>query len=226
MPVYDFDENAYSTIIVPTRNRPTSLRCLLAYLGKFYPGAKLVIADGSMPESQFENEAICREASGRLQLDYRAFDADIAFTERVRTVLESLPEDQYVFGADDDFPVLEVLGAARRFLEQNSDYSVCGGYNYRLNIGDDGKMRRLMFNARSIEDNRASERYRRYADLDFHTYYCVASRSHFLSRYDRIEETFIVGFGDYMLGFHDLMHGKLKVKWSGKFGQRAKVYPT
>ena len=68
-----------------------------------------------------------------------------------------------------------------------------------------------MLDAYSIEHEAASERCRTYSAHDFATFYGVISRSNILSRIERVRESFLPGFGDYMIGMHDLCKGKLKI---------------
>ncbi|CTQ54747.1 hypothetical protein LP7551_03282 [Roseibium album] len=206
-----FDPSTVPVLIVPTRNRPTSLDSLLHYLARFYPGARLIVADGSEEPFQSENGSNAAAISGELDLRYLAFPPEMPLLDRLETVLSGEPEGYYVLGADDDFPILETLGAAKAFLEADKDYALCGGYNMLVRMNKSHRLTTMMFDARSIEHEKASERCRTYADHDFPTYYSVASRSHILSRYDRCRDFFVPGFVDYMLGFHDLCRGKLKI---------------
>lgn len=206
-----FDPSKVPTLMIPTRNRPESLNGVLEYLVKFYPGTRVVIADGSEQYFQPANEENCARAARSLDMTYTAYPDEMPLIDRLDAAVSAQPEGFYVFGADDDYPILETLAKAKNFIEENPDYCVCGGYSIEIRMDRSLKTKTRMLGACSIEQDNVSERCRIYADHDFATYYGVISRSNILSRYERVRESFLPGFGDYMIGFHDLCKGKVKV---------------
>ena len=94
----EFDPSKAPTLIIPTRNRPESLNSVLEYLVKFYPGTRIVIADGSDPYFQPENEKNCSRTSRFLDILYTAYSPEILYIDRLETVVSRLNEGFYVFG--------------------------------------------------------------------------------------------------------------------------------
>jgi len=65
-------------LIIPTRNRSTSLLNVLNYLERFYPNTSLIIADGSYDFHKSQNAANVKTLK-RIEIDYRPYSEDLAF---------------------------------------------------------------------------------------------------------------------------------------------------
>lgn len=193
-------------IIIPTRNRPTSLRGVLDYYERFYPHVDLLIADGSAPEFQARNQKVVDETS--VSVDYRAFDASVSLFDRLLKVLDAVDTEYIVMAADDDYPILETMQRAQRRLEEKPDAVCAGGHLVHLGItSPDAGIARLD-PVRHIAADDAARRMRMFGALPFTTTYGVARRELLIHRYEFLSSWSMPGFFDLGVGLMDLSRGK------------------
>jgi len=209
--VQEFKPEFSPAILLPTRNRPASLSSVLQYLATFYPGARVVVADGSEDSLKHQNAAFINTLSDQLEISHRSYPFEMSMLDRMSALYESLPDDYYIMGADDDYPILENITKAKSFLENNRDYIACGGVNIMVRLLNDEHFKCSVFKAISIEHRYLQKRFTDYGSNFFATYYCVTTRQQMLSRLECSRRMFVAGFGDFMLGLHDLSNGKLKI---------------
>lgn len=193
-------------VIIPTRNRPTSLRGVLDYYERFYPRVDLLIADGSAPEFKERNQQVVERSP--LRVDYRSFDASISLFDRLLEVLHAIDTEYVVMAADDDYPILETMERAQKRLQEKPDAICAGGHLVHVGITSaDGGIARLD-PVRHIMADDAGRRMRMFGALPFTTTYGVARRELLIHRYEFLSGWSMPGFFDLAVGLMDLSRGK------------------
>lgn len=198
-------------MLVPTRNRPTSLGLVLDYLGKFYPKTSLIIADGSADEYHSAYDAMLAEAPESLTIDYKRYAFDMPFLDRVRDVLLGLDHECVAMGADDDFPNMDMFNQGEVFLRDHPDYVSAMADTVNLALLEGGEMWARLNLVRPLEQESAQARIASYVPWHFSTTYATTRREHMLDRYKRLQGLFVPGFYDFSLGLHDCVAGKIKI---------------
>lgn len=193
-------------ILIPTRNRPTSLHGLLTYLAHFYPDADVLVADGSTPEFQRQNADLVRSLP--TPIEYRAYDPEIGLFERLAMVLDTIDAEFVTMNADDDYPVLETLEAAERRLSETPGAMFAGGHLIHINIYDDRPSIARIDAVRDITDDDPARRVQVFGAYPFTTSYGVARRELLQARYDFLQSWTSTSFFDLAVGMVDLVHGK------------------
>ncbi|MEZ5774287.1 MAG: TIGR00180 family glycosyltransferase [Hyphomicrobiaceae bacterium] len=196
-------------LIIPTRNRPVSAAQVLRYLAEFYPGSAVIVADGSQPEYHAAYDAAIVAAGGRLALEYRRYDPRLPLADRLIDVLEALADEYVVVGADDDFPLLDELLSAEPFLADHPDYVLAIGAVLSLAFEPDGSLRARLMHARSIISDSPVARLLDYARWPFPTSFALVRRTQLIARCRRLDLNAAPFFGDFTMGFHDLLAGKI-----------------
>lgn len=196
-------------ILIPTRNRPTSLRGLLEYLARFYPEAEVFVADGSTATFQMQNESYVRsvQQAGAPRVDYQAFDEDMSLFERLSTVLRSLDDEFIAMNADDDYPIVENLLLAERRLAETPGAMFAGGHLIHININSTKSSIARLDAVRDITDSDVLTRLAMFGAFPFTTSYGVARRGLLLDRYDFLQTWTSPSFFDLAVGMMDLIHG-------------------
>lgn len=197
-------------LVIPTRNRPTSLGALFDYLARFYPGAEVVIANGSTADYLSSYRSVVEKHSAQLSVAYHEYDAAISLADRLCDVLSRLKDDVVIVGADDDYPILDVLEKAAEFLASHADYVVATGGVVFLRLEPQDELHAALLHARSVEQPTPIRRMNHYSEWPFATSYGAVRRKHFMERCDRADLNGIPGFGDYTVAFHDCLAGKIK----------------
>lgn len=192
-------------LIIPTRNRPTSLGGVLRYYETFYPDASLIIADGSTSDFQKRNETICTETP--LTIQYQAFDPEIGLFDRLLMVLRNESDPYFLMAADDDYPILETLQKARIRLDKRPEIVCSGGFLLHLNVISDTTANVTLDPPRNIVSPSASRRMNQFSRFPFATSYMLARRELLIARYEFMSGWHVPGFFDYALGLMDLSHG-------------------
>ncbi|WP_183094892.1 TIGR00180 family glycosyltransferase [Nocardioides stalactiti] len=193
-------------VVIPTRNRPTSLQGVLDYYARFYPQVDLLVADGSAPEFKERNAEVA--AAAGIAVDYRPYDETLSLFDRLLEVLRTIDSEYVVMGADDDYPVMETMVRAQRRLEEKPDAVAAGGHLVHIGITspDDGIVR--LDPVRHISADTPDRRMRMFGALPFTTTYGVARRELLVHRYEFLREWSMPGFFDLGVGLMDLSHGK------------------
>ena len=198
-------------VLIPTRNRPASLAAVLRFIATFFPATKVVIADGSAENYRPQNRAALEEPARSLSVDYRTFDAQLPYFDRVLEVLRSLDDEVLVMGADDDYPQMDVLAEAETFLLSHPDYVSALGGRISLNLKQATTLAVRLDHAHSITAETAAERVTAFAAWPFSTTYAVTRRTHLIERYERAKAAFFASFYDYIIGVQDAIAGKIGV---------------
>lgn len=196
-------------ILIPTRNRPTSLMAVMSFLNKFYPDTKVIVADGSADEFADLNRTNMSAEHHQIEIDYRRYDYDLPFFDRLIEVLSGETDDYFIMGSDDDFPFLDVLKRAEGILDKDSDAVVSMGAMIHMFLKANDHLQVRLGLARNIKHDQALARARNFSAWPYSTTYAVARREHLIERYKRAKELFLVGFFDFAVGMHDSCSGKI-----------------
>ena len=197
-------------ILIPSRNRPSSLGCVLGFLARFYPGSEVVVADGTNGEYKPRYRRVIDSFRDSLSLEYRPYDADLPFFDRILDALESLQDDLVIMGADDDYPIVDALAKGEAFLNGHPGYITAMGSIVHLRLAPNGRMHARLGQARPIEARATMQRVMSYGEWPFSTTYAVTRREHLVERYKRARTQFLPRFHDFTVGVHDCTTGKLK----------------
>lgn len=197
-------------LLIPTRNRPTSLSNVLRYLARFYPSTWVIVADGSHETHQMRNRQTIEAIKGDLAVDYRPYPTEKSYVDRMLDVLRSESSELVIVGSDDDYPVMETLGQGEAFLHQNKDFSLAMGMLVNLQLNSPTELVAFPFIARSIQGEAPHLRAAFYANWPFPTTYAVGRRDVVIERHERARELFHVVLFDWSSGVHDCLRGKIK----------------
>lgn len=196
-------------LVIPTRNRPTSLSGVLRYVGRHYPGTRVLIADGSSPTYDHLYREVIEAASHDLDLDYRRYDPMMPVGERLIEAVQSIDDDIIIVGADDDFPVLDTLSRGVDYLRAHDDYVLAIGGIIMLKLADDGGLSASLLQARAVRQGSAGARISHFIQWPYATSYAAVRRAHYLARCENVDLNAMTGFGDYNVAFHDCLAGKI-----------------
>ena len=199
-----------STLLIPTRNRPTSLSSVLHFLARYYRSTRVIVADGSDEEFKNHNRRNIEALKQELAIDYRPYPAEFPYFDRLLDVLRGESSEFLIMGSDDDYPMMDTLGEAEAFLLQNKDYCVAAGMLVVLRLDLPTKLSAKPFLARPITGDTPLMRARQFAQWSFQTTYAVTRRDVLIERYERASQLFLVSFYDFSVGIQDCMHGKIK----------------
>jgi|GEM_PF-2168080 len=196
-------------ILIPTRNRPTSLAAVLRFLDRCFPDTELIIADGSSDEHAAANDANIKGGNYRIGIDYRRYPYDMPFFDRLLDVLENEADPYFIMGSDDDYPLMDALQAAEQKLKDDSLASTAMGPTLHLFWYPDGLANARLGVVRPIDARRPLPRARQYSVWPFSTTYSVTKREVLIERYKRARSLFVPGFFDFGVGLYDCMCGKI-----------------
>lgn len=197
-------------ILIPSRNRPESLGKILGYLARFYPQTEVIIANGSSTEYIAKYNQMIKAFDGKLSIEHRTYDVDFPFFDRILDVLENIDDEFVIMGADDDYPIIDIMEKGEAFLNKNPDYYTAMGSIIHLTYKPDGKISARLGHARSIMNASPQQRVKMFAQWPFSTTYAVTRREHLIERYKRARTMFLANFFDFVVGIHDCLMGKFK----------------
>ena len=170
----------------------------------------MIVANGSNDEYKSRYAETIKSVQNILPVEHRLYDANFPFFDRILDVLEDLNDDYVIMGADDDYPIMDVLDKGEAFLNANLDYSTAMGSIIHMKLDGNGKLSARLGHARSLSQPNAAIRAREFAKWPFSTTYAITRRDHLIERYKRARTTFLANFFDFTLGIHDCMVGKFK----------------
>jgi glycosyltransferase domain-containing protein len=197
-------------LLIPTRNRPTSLSNVLRFLARFYPSTWVIVADGSDETYKKHNRQNIEAIKGDLAVDYRPYATQNSYVDRMLDLLRSDSSELVIIGSDDDYPIMETLGKGEAFLHQNKDYSLAIGMLVNLQLNSPTELIAFPFIARSIHGDAPHFRASNYAHWPFPTTYAVGRRDVVIERHERVRELYHVMLFDWSSGVHDCLRGKIK----------------
>lgn len=192
-------------IVIPTADRPQSLRGVLDYYARFYPESDIVVADGSGRSVQEQNQQTVVDA--RIAVDYRAFEPDVPVFERLLRVVRDLDAEFLVMGADDNYPILETLERARKRLVDRPDAECAGGHVVHLEVHGGGQATAQLDPVRHIVADNPAQRMRVFSALPFPTAYGVARRAAVQARLEFLRDWYLPTFYVLGVGLQDVARG-------------------
>lgn len=193
-------------VIIPTRNRPTSLSGVVRYYEEFYPETEIIIADGSSDNYKLLNAEIA--ARSTISVDYRAYDPEISLFDRLLQVLRSESDPYFIMAADDDYPVLETMQKARSRLDKDPEAVCAGGFLVHVTVRAPDIANARLDPVRHLAAPRAARRMQVFGQLPFTTTYAVARRERLIARYEFLKHWNVPGFFDLAVGLMDMAAGK------------------
>jgi len=196
-------------LLIPTRNRPTSLLSVVTFLERFYPGTRLIVADGSAEEFAEANRAAMTAPGREVEIEYRRYPYDLDFFDRILDVLETIDDTNIIMGSDDDYPLMDVLAKAEATLDANPAASSVMGAMLCMRLAGPDELNGVCSPARAISGDSVVGRMREFARWSFPTTYTVTRREHLIERYRRSREVFLLGFFDFCVGLKDCAHGEI-----------------
>lgn len=195
--------------IIPTRNRPASLAQLLKYLVKFYPGTRLLLADGSDPHVKPEVESVVSSYGSELELEYCSYPADLPFFERVLDAIDQTDDPFLAMGADDDYPLVDVYDRAERMIAARPEVANVVPGDVLLSLNSPDKMQVRLSPSRDIRAQSVTSRTKKYASWSFATSYGVTRREVLIERYKMLAQHNCPGFIDFQIGTNDAISGSI-----------------
>lgn len=196
-------------LLIPTRNRPTSLLHVLRFIAEFYKGTEILIADGSTAEFKDRNGQNVDGLKAEMSIEYRQYPDELPLFNRLLDVIESTSDPFYVMGSDDDFPMMEVFEAAETRLRANGEFSTGLGALVHLRLFEDDVMNARIDVARPINGPTVERRMRAFSRWPYSTTYAISRRELLLERYKRAIKFSLPGFFDYAVGLLDCTMGKI-----------------
>lgn len=193
-------------IVIPTADRPQSLRAVLDYYGRFYPNADLVVADGSSPAVKELNRETVQRAE--VAVDHREYDEAMPVFERLLKVVTAIDSELVVMSADDNYPVLETLRRARQRLVERPEVVCAGGHVVHLDVSAPGRASARLDVVRHINAANPAQRMRVFGSLPFPTGYGVARRTLVIQRLEFLRRWYLRGFYDLAVGLLDVAQGQ------------------
>ncbi len=196
-------------MLIPTRNRPTALSNTLGFIADFFPGTRIIVADGSYDDFKPQNAQTVKDLGDRIELDYRPYPDKMGLFERLLDVIRSIDDEYIIMGADDDFPMLDTLAKFEKFLDNNPDYVTALGPLISLKLESETELTARLDIIRPMRMDCPLKRARAFSNWPFPTTYAVTRRELLIARYERASEIFLSGFFDFTVGVQDCMHGKI-----------------
>ena len=121
------------TLVIPTYNRPSLLKQLVAYYAERAPNMPLLVLDSSFPETAAANATALQGLHARLQ--HRIFPSNLPMAAKLARGLADLATPSVSFCADDDLVFLDGLREALAFLKDHPDY--VSAHGLYLNFRED-----------------------------------------------------------------------------------------
>lgn len=196
-------------ILIPTRNRSSSLASVLCFLDQFHPGTEVIIADGSEDSYAETNKQFCASPERKAQVEYRRYPYDMPFFDRILDVLGSLSDDYIIMGSDDDYPVLDALDRAEAKLRKQPGAATALGATLKISLRTMDEVAIGMSVSRPLPAKNALSRANHFSFNSFSTTYAVTRRDHLIERYERAKQVFLPGFFDFGVGVHDALAGPM-----------------
>lgn len=196
-------------LLIPTRNRPSSLASVIAYIERFSPGTEVIIADGSEDGFADRNRKMVQEKGGAVALDYRRYAYEMPFFDRLLDVLRGESDPFIIMGSDDDYPLLDALKRAERRLIATPNAVTALGATLKLSLRARDDVAIGMSVSRPLSSKTPLTRANIFSLRSFSTTYAVTAREHLIERYERAKRVFLPGFFDFGVGMHDALSGQV-----------------
>jgi len=193
-------------IVIPTADRPASLRAVLDYYGRFYPSADVVVADGSRPVVRELNRLSVARAE--IKVEHREYDEELPVFERLYRVVTDLDDAFVVLGADDNYPILETLDTAMKRLQERPAAALAGGHVVHLDVTAPDRASARLDPVRHINPGDPALRMRVFGSLTFPTTYSVTRRDTLVARLDLLRNWYLADYYELGVGLVDVIKGQ------------------
>lgn len=197
-------------LLVPTRNRPSSINALLGYLSKFYPRSNVVIADGSDDDKKNEVHENCAKYDRELSIEFRSYPATVPFFERILDAVLSVDDEFIAMGADDDYPIIDVLNNAKVCLLSDERLASVVPADVVLSLRANGSLTSRLSHSRNVLHDGAINRVKDFSYWHFATSYGVTRKALLLDRYRMMSKQNCASFIDFQIGIEDAIQGGIK----------------
>lgn len=195
---------------------------------------RLLVVDSSEAEMADANRRALSLLSSEFEVEYKLYENEIGFLEKVNAALSVVETPFVAIGADDDFFIPAGLSRAAEFLEANRDYSLAHGeaMTFSLNGSEPwGKLENVWrYAQRTIEQGSARERlvnhFVNYSTTWYSVHRTTQLRANLLAAKERVVDLLFV---EMLPSGLSLIQGKAK-KLSGLYmvrqSETAKEYNT
>lgn len=196
-------------LLIPTRNRPTSLTKVIGFLERFYPGTEVIVADGSADQYAEENRRNMTAPERGGLVDYRRYPYDMPLHARIVDVLRDISDPYVIMGSDDDYPFMDTLARAQKRLEERPSAVTAMGPKIGFTMYGPGQAIASLVVARNITAPDIKTRCASFSRWQFSTTYAVTRRELLIERFERAQVVFLTGFYDFGVGLHDAACGEI-----------------
>ena len=115
------------SLVIPTYNRPHFLGRLLRYYQELNFPHAIVVADSSDSDHLSKNRRGVDSLGTNLNIEYRSYETDIEFAEKLSDSLQYVSTPYIALSADDDFFIPSTLSRGVQFLQGHPDYALAHG---------------------------------------------------------------------------------------------------
>ena len=199
------------TIVIPTYNRYKNLNRLLDFFNETESEKfKILILDSSsidMPK-YIEHRIASSE-----QIEYKKFDSNIFFTQKLSEGVQHINTKYAVMCADDDFIFINAVEDCIDFLEINDDFSLAHG-KFVLHSFENNKLifENTYQKDRTIDNADYKKRLYEHCSLYYPTFYSVHRTEEMKLIFQKTcEYTNNFGLSEVLPSFISIMLGKKKV---------------
>lgn len=116
------------TLVIPTYRRPTSLACLLRFLGSEAVAFPVVVLDSSPPDEAAGNREIVESMA--FDVEYCSYDPSTPPFEKFRDGVAKVRTAYAGLCADDDVVIPDGIEQCTAHLRRHSDVGVANGYSF------------------------------------------------------------------------------------------------
>lgn len=196
-------------LLIPTRNRPTSLSSVIGFLERFYPGTEVIVADGSSDAFAEANRAAMTAPERRGLVEYRRYPYEMPLHARILDVLGDIDDPFIVMGSDDDYPFMDTLARAEERLVARPAAATAMGAKLSFTMYGPQEVTAQLIVSRMIAGPDVRSRAIAFSRWPFSTTYAVTRREVLIERFERAQQIFLTGFYDFGVGLHDAACGDI-----------------
>ena len=120
-----------TSLIIPTHNRPKSLKRLVFFLNEQNIGINVLIPDSSKDVNFLKNKKTIEAINSTIKINHMDC-RNMSLNAKLELALENVETPLACFCGDDDFPILSEMKKCEEFLLDNKDYSLAHGRIYQF----------------------------------------------------------------------------------------------
>jgi len=211
-------QNELITIFIPTHNRPSYLKRILAYYSEYQVACNMIVTDSSPDEIKKVNGETVLSFSN-LKVQHINYPTEINPFLKIADAVERVNTKYCVFCADDDFVTPNGINQSVDFLENNTDFSVAHGryISFHLEDNERGEQQFCWKHAYSRESITFSDPKDR---LSYHlssylipTFYAVHRTEHLKMIYEETRKTGLIKISplsELVRSMLSLIYGKMQ----------------